>query len=173
MSTKKNRHKKGVGAKSRRLDRLPKNLPFAPIVRRPDYQLRRVKLSVPKRIPTSIILACVLLGLFFVLAGGFAAIAQNELNAYGTDVYDNPVTFYPEGLDHQFLYEGIAAGTLMFIGAFGFFLINNATKYAYSPKHATVSLVVGIGLIIAALFPIMFMMLTKLDLWKHLFPNAV
>lgn len=173
MSTKKDRHNKGTGAKRRRLDRLPKNLPFAPIERRPDYQLRRVKLSVPKRIPTSIILACVLLGLFFVFAGGFAALAQDELNAYGTDVYENPVIFYPEGLDHQFLYEGIAAGTLMFIGTFGFFLINNASRYAYSPKHATISLVVGMGLIIAALFPIMYMMITKLDLWKYLFPNIV
>ena len=172
MSTKKDRQSEGVGAKKRGLDRLPKNIPFAPIVRRPDYQLRRVKLSVPKKIPISLILALVLLGLFFVYAGGFANLAQDELNAYGTDVYDNPITIYPEGLDHQFLYEGIAAATLMFIGALGFFLINNTTRYAYSPKHATISLVVGIGLIIAAIFPIMYMLLTKLDLWKYLFPNA-
>ncbi len=111
-----------------------------------------------------------MLGLFFVYAGGFAALAQDELNAYVTDVYNNPVTIYPEGLDHQFLYEGIAAGTLMFIGAFGFYLIDKTTKYAYSPKHATLCLVVGMGLIIAALFPIMYMLLTKLDLLKILFP---
>ncbi len=173
MSSKKDRHNDGAGAKKRRIDRLPKNLPFAPLVRRPDYQLRRVKLSVPKKIPTNIILACVLLGLFFIFAGGFANLAQDELNAFGTDVYDNPITIYPEGLDHQFLYEGIAAGTLMFVGAFGFFLIDRASKYAYSPKHAIISLVVGMGLIIAALFPIMYMLLTKLDLWKLLFPGAI
>ena len=171
MSTKENRRNEGAGAKGGLLERLPDNILFAPIVRRPDYQLRRVKVTVPRSIPASLIITLVLLGVFFVFAGGFASATQGELNAYGTDVFDNPVTIYPEGLDHQFLYEGIAAGTLMFIGAFGFYLMHNATKYAYSPKHATISLVVGIGLVIAPIFPIMYMLIVKLDLLKYLFPN--
>ena len=173
MSTKEDRRNEGAGAKGGLFERLPDNIPFAPLVRRPDYQIRRVKITVPTSIPTSLVITLVLLGVFFVLAGGFASATQDELNAYGTDVFENPVTFYPEGLDHQFLYEGIAAGTLIFIGVFGFYLMHHATRYAYSPKHATISLVVGIGLVIAPIFPIMYMLIVKLDLLKYLFPNLV
>ncbi len=147
------------------MERLPSNVPFAPLVRRPDYQLRFVKFSVPTTIPIEIIIAVVFIGLFFIYMGGFYDLAQDNLSAFGSDKQGNPIVIYPNQLDSQFLVEGMAAGLLMFIGAGGFFLLYYSTQYAYSPKNATVLLVVGIGVVALAWIAIMYMLLTKMGIW--------
>lgn len=147
------------------MERLPSNVPFVPIIRRPDYQLRFIKLSVPTSIPVELILAVVFIGLFFIYMGGFYDLAQDSLSAFGSDQAGNPMVIYPSQLDSQFLVEGMAAGLLMFIGAGGFFLIHHSTQYAYSPKNATILLVVGIGIVALAWVAIMYMLLTKMGIW--------
>ncbi|MEA2070871.1 MAG: hypothetical protein U9O98_06220 [Asgard group archaeon] len=144
------------------MERLPDNLPFVPIVRRPDYQLRFVKLKMPTTIPIQLIMVVILVGLLFIYIGGFYDIAQDPL-AFGSDQNDQPVVITSQ-LNHQFLVEGMAAGILMFIGALGFFLIHYATQYAYSPKNATILLIVGIGVVIIAWVAITFMLGEKLTI---------
>lgn len=147
------------------MERLPSNVPFAPIVRRPDYQLRFVKFSAPTSIPVELIIAVVFLGLFFIYMGGFYDLAQTEISAFGSDQAGNPLVIYPSQLDSQFLVEGMAAGLLMFIGGGGFFLVYYSTQYAYSPRNATILLVVGIGIVAIAWVAIMYMLLTKMGIW--------
>ncbi|MFW9924488.1 MAG: hypothetical protein ACFFDW_14485, partial [Candidatus Thorarchaeota archaeon] len=90
------------------LERMPSNLPFMPIVRRPDYQLRYAKLTAPSSIPIELIIAVVFLGLFFIYIGGFYDLAQTQISAFGSSG-DNPLVIYPGQLDQQFLVEGMAA----------------------------------------------------------------
>ncbi|MFW9924698.1 MAG: hypothetical protein ACFFDW_15565, partial [Candidatus Thorarchaeota archaeon] len=59
----------------------------------------------------------------------------------------------------------MAAGLLMFIGAAGFFLIYYSTQYAYSPRNSIILLVLGIGVVIIAWVPIMYMLLVKMGIW--------
>ncbi|NHJ87083.1 MAG: hypothetical protein FK734_16590 [Asgard group archaeon] len=143
------------------LDRLPSNLPFAPLVRRPDYQLRHVRLSAPTTIPIQLIIAVVFIGLFFIYIGGFYDLAQ-EPPAFGQNPNtDEPVVVIQQ-LNHQYLVEGMAAGFLMFIGAGGFFMIHYSTQYAYSPKNATVLLILGIAIVVMSWVGVVFILLQKI-----------
>jgi hypothetical protein len=143
------------------MESLPSNVPFAPVVRRPDYQLRFVKFSLPTEIPIELIMAVVLIGLFFIYIGGFYDLAQDNILAFGSDSQGNPVVISGE-LGSQFLVEGLAAGILMFVGAGGFFLINYSTKYAYSPRNSTILLIIGVGVVVIAWVSIMFIFRTKI-----------
>ena len=143
------------------MDRLPSNVPFVPIVRRPDYQLRQVRLSAPTSIPIQLIIAVVFIGLFFIYIGGFYDLAQDPVPAFGQDQEGNPVVIIAS-LNHQYLVEGIAAGFLMFIGAGGFFMIHYSTQYAYSPKNAIILLTMGMGIVIICWIAVTFMLRQKL-----------
>ncbi|HUU79206.1 MAG TPA: hypothetical protein VMX55_12745 [candidate division Zixibacteria bacterium] len=144
------------------LERLPDSVPFAPVVRRPDYQLRFVKFSAPTSIPIELIIVILGIGLFFIYIGGFYDLAQNNIVAFGSDSTGDPLVIYPSQLDEQFLVEGMAAGLLMFIGAGGFFLIYYATQYAYSPRNSIIMLVVGIGIVVICWVAVMWMLSIKL-----------
>jgi len=142
------------------LDRLPSKIPFAPIVRRPDYQLRHVRLSAPTAIPIQLILAVIFIGLFFIYIGGFYDLAQ-EPPAFGQNADGSPMVIIKE-LNHQFLVEGMAAGFLMFIGAGGFFLIHYSTQYAYSQRNATILLIMGIAIVVLAWVAVVFILRQKI-----------
>ncbi|MHA1629760.1 MAG: hypothetical protein ACTSXO_00755 [Candidatus Heimdallarchaeota archaeon] len=144
------------------LERLPSNLPFLPIVRRPDYQLRFVRLSAPKSVPIQLIIALVFIGLFFIYIGGFYDLAQEPVPAFGQDPNTGEAIVIINNLNHQYLVEGLAAGFLMFIGAGGFFLIHYSTQYAYSPKNATILLILGIGVVVICWIAVTFMLKVKL-----------
>jgi hypothetical protein len=143
------------------LERLPSNLPFVPIVRRPDYQLRHVRLSAPTSIPIQLVIAVIFIGLFFIYIGGFYDLAQDPVPAFGSDSNGDPVVIISR-LNHQYLVEGIAAGFLMFIGAGGFFLIHYSTQYAYSPRNSTILLLMGIGIVVLCWIAIAFMLGQKI-----------
>ncbi|NHJ38991.1 MAG: hypothetical protein FK731_03085 [Asgard group archaeon] len=143
------------------LERLPSNLPFVPIVRRPDYQLRHVRLSAPTSIPIQLVIAVIFIGLFFIYIGGFYDLAQDPVPAFGSSSDGSPVVILAR-LNHQYLVEGIAAGFLMFIGAGGFFLIHYSTQYAYSPKNSTILLLMGIGIVVIAWIAVAFMLGQKI-----------
>jgi len=143
------------------LDRLPSNLPFAPIVRRPDYQLRHKRFSAPTSIPIQLIIAVVFIGLFFIYIGGFYDLAQDPVPAFGQDSQGNPIVIISQ-LNHQYLVEGIAAGFLMFIAAGGFFMMHYSTQYAYSPRNATILLVLGIGIVTVCWIAVAFMLKQKI-----------
>jgi hypothetical protein len=144
------------------LQRLPDNLPFLPIVRRPDYQLRYAKVGLPTSIPVPIITSVILIGLLFIYVGGFFDLAKEPV-AFGSDANQEAVVI-ASALDYQFLIEGLAAGFLMFIGAGGFFLIHYSTQYAYSPRNSTILLILGIGIVTACWIGVVFMLRAKLGM---------
>ncbi|NHJ05799.1 MAG: hypothetical protein EAX90_13315 [Candidatus Heimdallarchaeota archaeon] len=156
------------GEKRSFLDRLPTNLPFAPLVRRPDYQLRRIRLTKPKGIPVSIILLLIFSGVFFIYIGGMYDLnPDHELVNFITDTFGDPITVFPE-MNSQFLLEGIAAGLLIFIGAGGFFLIHHSMKYAYDTRKSYTSIFVGLGIVTVTFIAIMLMFLEKTGLLEEL-----
>jgi len=144
------------------LERLPSNLPFLPVVRRPDYQLRFVRLTAPKSIPIQLIIALVFIGLFFIYIGGFYDLAQEPVPAFGQDPNSGEAIVIVRSLNQQYLVEGLAAGFLMFIGAGGFFLIHYSTQYAYSPRNATILLILGIGVVVISWIAVTLMLKAKL-----------
>ena len=86
--------------------------------------------------------------------------------SFGVDEYGNAETVL-QRLDESYLYEGIAAGLLSLIGASGLFLIRYSSNYAYHPKHATIALIVGIGIITIAWFALSYMLIEKLGLLER------
>ncbi|NHJ48494.1 MAG: hypothetical protein FK733_11980 [Asgard group archaeon] len=137
------------GSKKSFLSKLPSNIPFVPVIRRPDYQLRRVRLKFPRSIPTALVIALMLSGVFFIYIGGFYYVTTENLRT----TYPHPNTGEPKfiwmnELNEQTIVEGVAAGILMFIGAGGFYLVHYSTQYAYSPSQATKILLIGLALIL-------------------------
>ncbi|NHJ38992.1 MAG: hypothetical protein FK731_03090 [Asgard group archaeon] len=141
---------KGGNKKRSFLKKLPSNIPFAPILRRPDYQLRQVKLRFPRKIPTAIIITIILTGVFFVYIGGFYYLTEDTVySTYPDPITNEPSFTWKNTLRDQTTFEGVTAGILMFTGASGFFLMHFSTQYAYSPNLATKLML--IGLVIALL----------------------
>ena len=169
MSKKKNTNESTSGnSKKSFLEKLPSNVPFVPLVRRPDYRLRRLKIRIPRSIPASLIIVMMLMGVFFIYIGGFYFLTHDEVLPFGTD----PETGEPEvifkDVHEQFIFEGIAAGILMYIGAGGMYLIHKSTSFAYSPRQATTYLLIGIGLVTLALGSIMYMFIIKTGIIEEL-----
>jgi hypothetical protein len=134
------------------LSRLPSNLPFVPVVRRPDYQLRRAKLRFPRKIPTAFLITLMLSGVFFIYIGGFYYLTNENLRTTVTHpITDEPAFIWMNELNEQTIVEGVAAGILMFIGAGGFYLVHYSTHFAYSPSQATKILLIGLALILLSL----------------------
>ena len=169
MANKRYIKKEAQGEKRSFLDRLPSNLPFAPLVRRPDYQLMKIRFKKPKGVPVSVIIVLILTGVFFIYIGGMYDLNPDyELVSFLTDKFGDPITVFPE-INSQLLLEGFAAGTLMFIGAGGFYLIHNSMKYAYNQRKATTTLFVGLGIIIFSFVALMLMFLKKIGLLEKIF----
>ena len=141
------------------LDKFP-TLPFLTVVRRPDYQLRNKRFKLPRTVPTSLIIAMLFTGVLFIYIGGFYDFAEDNVLPFGSDRNNEPVVIAP-GMHDQFIFEGMAAGFLMFIGSGGIFLIYYSTRFAYSPKHAAIFLLLGIAIVFLALAPIMLMLIKK------------
>ena len=141
------------------LDKFP-TLPFLPVFRRPDYQFKHTRFKLPRTVPTSLIIAMIFTGVLFIYIGGFYDLAEDNVLPFGSDRNNEPVVVAP-GMHDQFIFEGMAAGFLMFIGSGGIFLIYYSTRFAYSPKHATIFLLLGIAIVFLALAPIMFMLIKK------------
>jgi hypothetical protein len=145
-----NKQTKGGNNTKSFLKNLPSNIPFAPFIRRPDYQLRETKLRFPSKIPTAIIITLILTGIFFVYIGGFYYLTEdNVYSTYPDPISNEPSFIWKNTMRHQTTFEGVTAGILMLTGASGFFLIHYSAHYAYSPSQATKLLM--IGLILATL----------------------
>ncbi len=137
------------------LQRLPSNIPFVPIVRRPDFQLRRIRLRAPTKISATLIIVLMLLGVFYIFIGGLYYASNDENYA----IVEHPITGNPSVIwmysyEDQTIFEGVAVGILIYIGAGGYYLIHQAAYYAYSPATATKYLCIGIALTLLAILAV-------------------
>ncbi|NHK32989.1 MAG: hypothetical protein FK730_16700 [Asgard group archaeon] len=147
-----NKQSKGGNTKKSFLKKLPSNIPFAPLIRRPDYQLRRVRLQLQRKIPTAIIITVILTGIFFVYIGGFYYLTEDRVySTYPDPITQEPSFIWKNTMRDQTTFEGVTAGILMFTGASGFYLMHYSTQYAYSPSQATKLLLIGMILAILSL----------------------
>ena len=135
------------GNKKSFLKTLPSNLPFPKLIRRPDYQLRnlRFKWKNPS-INVLFIIILIFSRTFFIYIGGFYYITNDDNITIFTDpITGDPSVIWKDNLDNQTIFEGIAAGTTMSIGASGFYLIHLSSQYSYSPTVTAKYLVIGLA----------------------------
>jgi hypothetical protein len=130
--TKRNKSKSDSGnSKKSFLERLPSKVPFVPIVRRPDFQLRKIRMRAPRKISATFIIVLMLLGVFYIFIGGLYYSSNDENYA----IIEHPKTHEPSVIwmytyEDQTIFEGVAVGILIYIGAGGFYLIHKASHYA-------------------------------------------
>jgi hypothetical protein len=147
-----NKQSKGGNNSKSFLKKLPSNIPFAPFIRRPDYQLRKVRLRFPRKIPTALIITLILTGVFFVYIGGFYYLTEDRVySTYPDPISHEPSFIWKNTMRDQTTFEGVTAGILMLTGASGFFLMHYSAQYAYSPSQATKLLLIGMILALLSL----------------------
>ena len=147
MTKKKKKTKDERSALERFLQKIPSKVPFVPGVRRPDYQLRKIRLGKHRKINATFIIALMILGSVYILVGGFYYASRDENYA----IVEHPRTHEPTPvwmytLHDQTIFEGTAVGILIFLGAGGFYLVHQAAHYAYTPTTALKFMIIGIAL---------------------------
>jgi len=110
-------------------------LPWLPGLQRPNFTFYRIRISIPTRVPPSFIFGLIYLSILYIYSGGVYDIVEKPY-ARGSDQKGNPVLLYTNQ-DRQFLIEGIVAGVIMFVGAFGLYFMNQATTDPHNPDRAT------------------------------------
>lgn len=171
--TKRNKSKTSSGnSKKSFLERLPSKVPFVPIIRRPDFQLRKIRMRAPRKISATFIIVLMLLGVFYILIGGFYYSSQDENYA----VVPHPDTGEPSviwlyGYEDQTIFEGLAVGILIYVGSGGFYLVHQAAHYAYSPATVTKYLCIGIGLALLTILAISMLFIYKVGILKEWIDN--
>lgn len=123
------------------------SLPWVVPLRRPKFTFYRIKVTIPTSIPTQYIYALIYLSLFYIYIGGVYNLLENT-PAIGSDG-TNPVLIYAR-LDAQYILEGIVAGLIMFAGAFGLYLLREASSDPYNPDRANAFIIYGVILLITA-----------------------
>ena len=150
------------------LERLPSKVPFAPIVRRPDYQLRKIKNRKLSKINATIIIALMLMGTIYILIGGFYYASQDENYA----IVEHPITHEPsviwmETFHDQTIFEGFAVAILIGIGSSGLYLVHIASQYAYTPTTVAKFLIIGIFLTLFAILAVTTLFYYKVGILKE------
>jgi len=133
------------------------HLPFPKFIRKPRIRFTPPRINPTVPIPNRIImfiLALFLVG--FSIAGGAYDMVSTNLGkiAVGYDTSTTPATpiFFYEGLNDQFMLEGLIAFSLIMMGFIGFMFVHQSTKHFYRPKYSYMLFAVGIVLILFAVF---------------------
>lgn len=115
-----------------------------PKVKYPSLEDKNLDIPTPSR---NILLGAVYVLLFWLLMGGvYLAIPDSNGNlpiALGANNNGDPVWLYPS-INDAFVIESIVAAAIIFIGALGFLLLYQSTKYLYNPSYAQKLIVVGL-----------------------------
>ena len=113
-----------------------------------SYSMNRFyrKLSTAK--PSTIILSIIALAIaLFLFGGGLYDIIMRPIPAYYTSSYF--MWLYP-ALSEQFITDSIVATILYSFGVIGLILIYQSTKYAYKPRQAYMTFLVGTVVLLLA-----------------------
>lgn len=134
-------------------------LPWIPGLQRPNFIFYRIRFSLPTKIPPALIYGLIYLSILYIYAGGVYDLVEKPF-ARGADAQGNPVLIWPDQ-DRQFLIEGIVAGIIMFLGAAGLYMLNQATADPHNPNRATTYQTIGAVLIVIAFIILQSMYKTK------------
>jgi len=98
--------------------------------------------------PSSVVISIIVIGYaVFLFGGGLYTIISSPLPAYYTGKVF--LFLYPD-LGQQFVADTIISVMLYAIGFAGLLTIYQSTKYAYKPRQAYMTLVIGVALLLLA-----------------------
>ena len=104
------------------------------------------KISTTK--PSSLIISIAVISYaIFLFGGGLYTIVSSPLPAYYTG--QRFIFLYPD-LGSQFISDSIIAIMLYAIGFIGLLAVYQSTKYAYKPRQAYMTLIIGVTLLLLA-----------------------
>lgn len=99
--------------------------------------------------PSTILLAAVVLSVsVFLLGGGIYDIVEQPIVAFVSG--GRIIPYYPQALNEQLLGESVASMVLYSFGIVGLILIYRSTKFAYNPREALTTLLMGLALLVIA-----------------------
>ncbi len=97
--------------------------------------------------PSTILLAGIAIAAsVFLLGGGIYDLIEQPIVAFVSG--GRIIPYYPQALNEQLLGESIAAMMLYSLGVMGLILAYQSTKYAYSPREAYTTLLIGLILLL-------------------------
>lgn len=97
--------------------------------------------------PSTILLAAsAIAASVFLLGGGIYDIIEQPIVAFISG--GRIIPYYPQALNEQLLGESVASMILYSLGIFGLILIYQSTKYAYNPREAFTTLLIGLVLLL-------------------------
>lgn len=147
-------------------EKIRKKLPWVfkglrlPKIKFPSLSESTLDIPTPSR---SIILGLIYIGLFWLLCGGVYLAIPDSLGrlpiALGSSG-GNPLWVYPS-INDAFVIESFVAACVIFIGAFGFLILYQATKNLYNPSYAQKLIATGV---ILAGFSFVFLQFVMMNL---------
>jgi NO-binding membrane sensor protein with MHYT domain len=114
--------------------------------------------------PSTFALTVVIMGAALFLFGGGVWSVINYATIQPAVYYNNAFYFIAPGLGEQFIFDTVVAASLYAMGFIGLLAIYQSTKYAYKPRQAYMTLVIGVTLLLLA-----YLFLENIALWKASF----
>ncbi len=100
-------------------------------------------MTIPKSSTKNLVKALIFGLIYFQFTGGFYNVLEKP-RSYGLNENNDVILIYPRYIEHQFLLEGIIAGTLIYIGFVGLLLLEKASQDPHDPSKAQQYLVISI-----------------------------
>ena len=124
--------------------RARRKLPWIiPILKRPNFRFYRITITIPKSFSKNLAEALIFCLIYFQFIGGFYNVLEKP-RSYGLNENNDVILIYPHYIEHQFLLEGIIAGTMIYIGFVGLLLLEKASQDPHDPSKAQQYVVVSI-----------------------------
>ncbi|UCH31762.1 MAG: hypothetical protein JSV05_09810 [Candidatus Bathyarchaeota archaeon] len=112
-----------------------------------SYYLQKTYWKIITLKPSTILLASLAIATsVFLLGGGIYDILEQPIIAFVSG--GRVIPYYPQALNEQLLGESIASMILYSLGILGLILMYQSTKYAYSPREAFTTLLIGLLLLL-------------------------
>jgi hypothetical protein len=112
-----------------------------------SYYLQKAYWKLVTLKPSTILLAGIAIAAsVFLLGGGIYDLIEQPIVAFISG--GRIIPYYPQALNDQLLGESIASMILYSFGIVGLILMYQSTKYAYSPREAYTTLLIGLVLLL-------------------------
>jgi len=115
------------------------------------FTARKTYRKITTAKPSVFLVAAIVTGAsLFLLGGGIYDILEQPL--LGIPIGQRVLFFYPGTLSEQTVLDSMFAMTSYFFGAVGILLMYQSTKYAYRPRQAFMTLLIGAVFFLMAYF---------------------
>jgi hypothetical protein len=112
-----------------------------------SYYLQKTYWRLVTLKPSTILVAAVAVAVsIFLLGGGIYDILEQPIVAFISG--GRIIPYYPQALNEQLLGESIASMILYSLGVIGLVIMYQSTKYAYRPREAFTTLLIGLVLLL-------------------------